>query len=252
MTTKLEAGGREQFTLTTSVALDENPLFFMKDSSGTLVYSSTGASSGDGYYYEYADVPSSSGMFTYHWHYAINTNSFIESARFESVQTLAIETSGLYCDANDVINLYGSLRDSKIRNEEIDEFIRDVMNEVNAKVGHRYGVPFATAVNSFPPVIGTITKNLTLVSLMERKGGAELPGWIERRDERYRGMLDEIAEGNIFLTLSGGIVLAPAMSAQAGQVDHSHESYRPTFNMLEWEDQKVDPDLREDTEDDLN
>jgi hypothetical protein len=158
MTTKLEAGGREQFILTTSVALDENALFFIKNWAGTLVYSSAAASSGDGYSYEYADIPSSVGMYTYNWYYAINANSFVEAARFEVVQTLAVETSGLYCDANDVINLYGPLRDSKIRNTEIDEFIQDVMNEVNAKLGHKYTIPFQTAVNSFPPVIGTIRK----------------------------------------------------------------------------------------------
>ena len=76
MTVKLEAGGREQFTLTTSLALDELPLFFTKNWDGTLVYSSTAASSGDGYYYEYADMPSSRGWYTWHWHYSINANTF--------------------------------------------------------------------------------------------------------------------------------------------------------------------------------
>lgn len=251
MTTKLEAGTQEQFTLTTSVTLDASPLFFLKDPAGTLVYSGTGVSSGTGQYSKFAPIPDTPGMYTFHWRYSIGANTFTDGARFEVVRTLAVETSGLYCNANQVLNLYDKFRESKMRNEEIDEFIRDVMNEINAKVGHKYGVPFPTAVSSFPPLIGTITKNLTLVNILKRKG-AEMPEWLKDDREKYEGMLDAIAAGSMFLVLSGGTLIGPSENATLAQVDHNMENYEPTFNMLDIEYQRIDTDRQDDEEEALS
>lgn len=248
---KLEGGGQEQFTLTTSVALDENPLFFIKNWAGTLVGSGAASNSGDGYYYKYETLPSSEGIYTYNWYYAINAHTFIEAGRFEVAQTLAVETSGLYCDANDVINLYGPLIESGLTNHEIDEFILDVMAEVNAKLGHVYNV------SSFAgnPTVHSITKNLTLTNIFERqagRGGGETPEWITKRDERYRGMLDALSIGSMFLITSGGDTMTPSVNASLSQVDHNMADYEPTFNMLSPEYQRIDPDRIDDEEDALD
>lgn len=249
MTTKLEGGGQQQFLLTTSVACDENPLFYIQNWAGTLVLSGTAANSGDGNYYKFATLPTSEGMYTYNWQYTISANTFLEAGRFEVVQTLVLEAD-LYCNANQVINMYGPLRDSKLTNSEIDEFIRDTMNLVNGKLSQRYSVPFPISVNSLPPLVETITKNLTLVSIMERKGG-DIPEWISKRQERFETILNNLAEGEMTLVLSGGTVIAGELSSTLSQVDHSMANYVPTFNMLGGEYQRIDPDRLDDEEDAL-
>jgi hypothetical protein len=151
-----------------------------------------------------------------------------------------------------VKNLYKPLADSDLRDHEITQFIRDVMNEVNTKLGAKYTVPFATGVGSFPPLIETITKNLALTYIMESKPAAgDIPGWVVARDERYRGMLDAIAAGSMFLTLSGGTLLTPTLAAAVSQVDHNLENYVPTFNLLDSQTQQIDPDRQDDEEDAL-
>jgi hypothetical protein len=248
---KLEIGAREQFTLVTSVSLDENPLFFIKNYAATLVSSGAGSSSGSGHYYKYETLANSVGFYSYEWRYTISTNTFIERGRFELVQTLILE-SDLYCTETDVMNLYKPLADSDLRDHEITQFIKDVMHEVDAKLGPRYGVPFSTGVSSFPSLVETITKNLALTYIMESKPAAgEIPEWIKVRDDRYRSMLDAIAAGSMFLTLSGGAVLTPTLSTAVSGVDHNMENYAPTFNTLDVSRQQIDPDRQDDEEDAL-
>jgi len=246
---KFEAGAQEQFLLTTSVALDANPLFYVKEGGGTLVYSSTGASSGDGFYYEYATVPSSKGLYSGHWNYSINAQSFTESFLFEVIQTLAYQTSGQYCNFVDVVNIYEPLRDYRMAYHEIDEKILDVQARVDARLGMRYSVPFATGTNSLPSVIKTITKNLTLVDIIRQKGKS--PDWIDDLSTEYKDLLNSIAMGETTLVLPDGSVLDQTVPSAMGQVEHNMENYTPTMNMLDWERQRVDPDRMEDEEDAL-
>lgn len=246
---KSEGGGQEQFTLTTSVALDANPLFFMKDGSGTLVYSSAGASSGAGFYYEYASIPSSKGLYSGHWWYTINAQSFQEQFLFEVVQTLAFQTTGQYCNFVDVVNLYEPLRDMDMAYHEIDDKIQDVQARMDARLGVRYSVPFATGANSLPPVVKTLAKNLTLVDIMRSKGKA--PDWIDDLKMESNSLLGAIADGNATLVLTDGTTLGQSFPDDFGQADHNFEDYTPTFNMLDWSYQRIDPDRLDDEEDDL-
>lgn len=248
---RFELGGQEQFTLATSVALDENPLFFIKDPAGTLVYSSTGAASGSGHYYEYATVPSTKGLYTAHWLYAINNQSFYTVPDvFEVVQTLAYDTTGQYCNYSDVVNLYEPMRDMRIAYHEIDDKIADVQARIDAKLARRYAVPFATDASSLPPVIKTITKNLTLIDIY-RQGRQKFPDWMDSLKTEISELLDSIADGETTLVLSDGTILAQTIPDAFGQVEHNLENYVPTMNMLDWETQQVDSDRLDDEEDDL-
>lgn len=246
---KFEIGGQEQFILTTSVALDGNACFFIKDGAGTLVSSGAASSSGDGLSYKYADIPSSVGLYTAHWWYSINAQSFQAVDVFEAVQTLAIKTTGQYCNFVDVVNLYEPMRDWKLTYHEIDDKIQDTQARIDARLGGLYSVPFATGANSLPPVIGTICKNLTLVDIIRQKGKS--PEWIDKLGEQYMDLLTDIRSGVATLVLSDGSVIAPTMPAALAQVDHSMEDYTPTFNMLGYELQRVDPDRIDDEGDAL-
>lgn len=242
---KLEGGGQEQFMLTTSVACDANPLFFIRNWSGTLVASGAASNSGDGYYYKYETLPTSEGMYTWNWYYPINAHTFIEAGRFEVVRTLVEETAGLYCQANEVLNLYDKLKEAKIRNSEIEEFISDVMVEINQSLAPRYNVDSLSG----NPGINVMAKNLALVRILERKGSP--PEWVTKRGEKFEGMLEAMACGSLYLVNSAGSVMAPQISADLAQVDHSMENYVPSFNMLDPEYQRIDPDRQDDESDEL-
>jgi phage gp36-like protein len=246
---KFEAGGQEQFTLVTSVALDENPLFYMKMGE-TLVYSSTGASSGSGHYYEYATIPSSKGLYTAHWIYAINNQSFYtEPDIFEVVQRLALDVTSRYCAYSDVVNMYEPLRDMDLTAGEIDEKVLDVQARIDARLGKRYSVPFAPGVNSLPPVIKTIAKNLTLVDIIQQTG--RVPDWINDLKMDINSLLGGIADGEVTLVLPDGAIVDQAPPTAFARADHNLEDYTPTFNMLGAEYQRVDPDRLDDEEDAL-
>lgn len=248
---KAEGGGYQRFTIASSVGFDLAPALGVFNPSGTAVGSMTSTRSGANTHY-YGDVmmPNSIGFYYFSWSYGVNSYDMISRGVMEVVQT-DVDVVDLYCDANEVREMYEPLSKGDLQNDRIDVFIRDVMNEVNARIGHKYSVPFFTGVSSFPPVIGTITKNLTLVNLVERKGGAEIPEWISERKEKFEGMLGNIADGEMFLVLSGGDLLEPVVNATVAQVDHSMEDYVPTFNMLDDHDQRIDPDRLDDEEDAL-
>jgi hypothetical protein len=233
---KYEGGGRQQFTLTASGAFDTAPSFAFFNSSGTLVNSITGTASSTTAYYAFADLPNTPGYNYFEWQYGQASQAQILKGVFEIVTTTVLETAGLYCSANDVRNLYKPLSQSDLRNNEIDEFIQDIMNEVDARLGLMYSTPIN--VNTFA-IVKTITKNLTLAMILEQRGGAEIPQWITERSERYRDMLTALSDGTI------------ALESAVSQADHSMANYVPTFNMLSWQYQRVDPDRLDDEEDAL-
>jgi len=247
---KIEAGGRHKFTIASSIAFDASPVFGFFDTSGTGVGSLTATQSSTTHYYGFAAIPSSAGFYSFTWSYGAQSYDQVARGVFEVIQT-NVEESDLYCSANDVRNLYKPISKGDTSNDEIDEFIQTTMNEINTKIGHRYSVPFATGVGSFPQVMKDIASNLTLVSMVERVGGKEVPKWIEDRGTRYREMVDNIADGETFLVLSGGTVLEASINAAAAQAHHNLSDYVPTFNTLDSQDQRIDPERQNDEADDM-
>jgi phage gp36-like protein len=248
---KLQGGATEQFTLVTSVQCDSGttPHLSIFDSSGTLVNSGPATTSGDfanGHFYRFVPLPDTPGFFTWEWLYAVTANTFVGRREFEIIHSRALETAGLYANANDVRNAYEPLNQAKFANAEIDEVIVDIQNEINAKLCHRYDVPFDAPP---PPMIETVTKYLSLHRIVGQKLTAGTPEWIGELAETYRGYLDEVAAGSSFLINSAGDVVSESMAAVAGQAEHNLENYVPTFNTLDPEDQRIDPDL-EDAEND--
>jgi len=130
---KLEGGGYRKFTITSSIAFDQAPSFAFFDDSGTLVHSYTATQSSTTAYYAFADLPSSAGYYYYEWAYGQTSKAMVAKGLFEIVRTTAIETD-LYCDANDVRNLYKPLSTSDLRNDEIDQFIRDIIISINRRM----------------------------------------------------------------------------------------------------------------------
>jgi phage gp36-like protein len=246
---KLQGGGAEQFTLVTSIDCDAAPLLNITNWANVLVDSGTATNSGDGHYYRFAPLPTSAGFYLWEWQYTISANTFVDRQIFEIVKTRPAEATGLYCNANDVRDLYKPLQTMNFDNAEIDEVIRDIMHEVDMTLAERYVTPFSTDVSSFPPFIGTITKNLALVQIIERKGGPELPGWVVARNTRYRGFLASLAAGSMTLVTSDGASIATEVEGAAAY--HNMANYVPTFNTLDWPYQRVDPDRIIDEDDAL-
>jgi phage gp36-like protein len=233
------------------VGLDASPLFFVRNYDDTLIYSSTGAESASGNYYEFYTLPSSLGMYSYHWHYTINANTFHDAGLFEIVKTAAIATSGYYCSAMDVINAYEPLRESDWRYHEVDQEIADVQAIVNNMLGTRYSVPFETGANSLPGIVPVLTKHITLANLLEQTAGG-VPEWVNNRRDRAMDLLKSMAVGSESLVLPDGTVMTPTMPAALGQVDHNLSSYEQTFNFLSWSQMRIDPDRIQDEEDALD
>jgi hypothetical protein len=250
---RLEIEGQEQFILTTSVATDEAPLFNIKNPAGTAISSIGASNSGDGFYYAFAPVPTTPGWYTQHWFYTINAQTFYEVGMFEAIESLAIEEAGLYCNANEVVNLFPKLAEGGWVNREIGGVIQDIMAEVDAKLGVKYSVPFATGVSSMPTIVPAITKHLALTTILERRpsGDGSVPEWVTARAERYRGIMDSIIAGEMTLVTSDGSVLGASAPSELGSVEHSMEDYVPTFNMLPWSSQRIDPDRLTEEEDEL-
>jgi hypothetical protein len=248
---KFEVGHSEKFTLVTSLALDEAPLFFVKDEDDTLIYSSTGAQSDTSHYYEFYTMPNSIGDYSYHWYYSISTNTYHTGQLFEIVKTAAITTSGYYCNAMDIINQYEPLREDGYTYHEIDQDIIDAQAQVNNILGIRYPVPFEVGANSLPPIIPVLTKNLVVAAILEPKTGG-MPEWAEKRRDRALDMLKAIAVGSEALLLPDGTVMAPTMPSNWAQVEHNLSDYEQTFNMLGWSQMRIDPDRLDDEEDALD
>lgn len=242
---KLEAGGAEQFTIVTSVGCDAAPLLTLYDWNGTLVFSGAAATSDAGQYYKYATIPNSPGLYRYQWDYAIDANSFILRGGFEAVLTSLQATSGYYCNANDVRNLWSPLNESDVTNIEIDEVILDTQNEINAILGQRFTVPFSTDSASFPPIVGIITKNLALAHYAQRRPG-DSPSWVEKVVKKYESFLSDLAAGSMYLVGPAGAIVSESVPSAAGQAHHNMSNYVATFNMLDDYTQRVDVDLLSD------
>lgn len=247
---RFEGGDTRQFTVTLSVAPDGAPSLAIYNSSGTLVSSATASQSGAGYnYYSMYSLPASAGFYKYQWVISVGSLSYTSRGQFEIILTDA-DQEGLYCDPVDLRNMYKKLDTSGLTNAEINEFIADADHEINFALAGKYDVPFATSVVSFPPMIGIISKNLSLCNILERQvsqGTGALPEWLVAKRERMEKYLEGLTAGSYTLVTSGGGVIGAAKDDQP--VWSSTENYFPVFSMLSEEDSSVDPDLLTDEED---
>jgi len=98
---------------------------------------------------------------------------------------------------------------------------------IDAKLSRRYTVP----VIPTPPILTTLSCDLTIYRLMTRRlfSGEQQnrSDWPEKYKESME-LLEELADGNLQLVDSGGIVVQPTVGADIAW--SSTQGYTPTFN----------------------
>jgi hypothetical protein len=248
----LAGGDTKQFTLMMSVSPDDNPNLSIFNSSNTAVTSLTSAQSGaiTYQYYSFYTLPTSPGIYYSEWNISVNSRAYIERSLFEIILVDA-DQAGLYSNPNNLRAIYPKIDTTGLSNMQLNQYISDVDAIINMRLSARYSVPFATGVNSLPPAIGYLSKNLALLEILSRpsiKAGGDTPGWIEDKQDYLNNLLKGLETGSYSLVVNSG----GAIGAKASGVIWSDKSdYHPIFSLLDAEQQVVDPDYIDELEGEL-
>lgn len=115
---------------------------------------------------------------------------------------------------------------------------------VDAKLARLYTVPVAGR----PPLLESISSDLTLYRLMSRRmlsgESANDSPWPDRYKEAME-LLDQLADGSLTLVSSAG-ALIPATPGASGMPYSNNMNYQATFTEDDMENQVVDPSKLED------
>ena len=248
----LNGGDTKQFTLVMSVAPDGNPTLSIYNSSNTAVTSLTSTQSGAiSQYYGFYTLPTSPGIYYSEWNISVSSKAYVDRALFEIILTDA-DQAGLYSNPNDIRAIYPKIDTTGLTNRQLNQYISDVDNIINMRLSTKYNVPFGPSVNSLPPVISYISKNLALLEILERpsvKAGGDTPGWILDKKDHIDKLLVGLETGSYSLvTNSGSTIGAKSDSIIWG----SHGDYHPIFTLLDSEEQQIDTDYLDELRDELD
>ena len=248
----LGGGDTRQFTLVVSVAPDGNPDLSIFNSSNTAVASLTSVQSGTAYsYYSFYTLPASPGIYYSEWNISVSSRAYIDRSLFEIILVDA-DQAGLYSDPNDLRAIYPKIDTTGLTNMQLNQYISDVDAIINMRLSARYSVPFASGVNSLPPAIGYLSKNLALLEILSRpsiKAGGDTPGWIVDRQEHFDTLLKGLETGSYALVVNSGNVIG----AKGSEIIWSDkQDFSPIFTLLDSEQQVVDPDYIDELEDELD
>lgn len=249
---QFDGGDTRQFTLVMSVAPDGNPKLSIFNSSNTGVTSLTSTQSGStNQYYSLYTLPTSPGIYYSEWNISVSSKAYVDRSLFEIILVDA-DQEGLYSDPNDLRAIYPKIDTTGLTNRQLNQFISDIDAVINMRLSTRYGVPFETGVNSLPPAINYLSKNLALLEILTRpsvKAGGDTPGWIEDRQDYFNKLLSGLETGSYSLVVNSGSVIG----AKGSEIIWSDkEDYSPIFNLLDCEQQVVDSDLIDELEDELD
>ena len=246
-------GDTRQFTLVMSVAPDGNPDLSIYNSSNTGVTSLTSTQSGTitYQYYSFYTLPTSPGIYYSEWNISVSSKAYIDRSLFEIILVDA-DQEGLYSDPNDLRAIYPKIDTTGLTNRQLNQYISDIDAVINMRLSARYSVPFETGVNSLPPAIGYLSKNLALLEILSRpsvKAGGDTPGWIDDRKEYLDNLLKGLETGSYSLVVSSG----GAVGAKGSEIIWSDkQDYHPIFTLLDAEDQQIDTDYVDELEDDID
>lgn len=248
---RIETGDSRQFTVVMSVPPDANPWFSVYNNSNSLVGSYTSQQSGtDWAYYKIYTAPETPGYYTYEWNFTVSSLGYNKRGLFEIIKTDA-DWSGLYSSPNEVRALYSTLDTIKgLTNEIIQDYIFDIDTILNLRLSVRYDVPFPTGTASFPPMVNYLSKNYTLLEILDKQSAptGDTPDWIISRREHLDKLLEGIEAGSYTLVDSAG---NSAATESDDVIWSSHEDYHPIFTMLDAEYQQLDTEYEDELEDDI-
>lgn len=250
---RVSGGDTKQFTLVMSVSPDGNPTLSIFNNSGTGVSSLTSTQSGSVYkYYSFYTAPQTPGHYMAEWNISVSSKAYVDRSLFEIILTDA-DQSGLYSNPNDLRIIHPKIDTIKLTNREFVPFIADADNYINFRLSNRYAVPFAAGVNSLPPIITYLSKNLALFEILTKpsgKGGGDIPGWLEARKERVEEILSGLEVGSYSLVASGGGAIG--ISTASSLIWSDKEDYHPIFTLLDEVEHQPDSDYIDALKDDLD
>ena len=249
---RLAGGNTKQFTLTMSVAPDGLPTLSIYDSDNSAVTSLTSTQSGTAYsYYAFYTLPKTPGIYLSEWNISVSSKAYVDRSLFEIILTDA-DQEGLYSSPNDLRDIYKKIDTTGLTNRELNQYIADADTFINLRLSKRYSTPFATGVNSLPPMIKYLSKNLALLEIMSRpsiKSGGDTPGWVQDRRDRIEELLTGLETGSYTLVTSNG---GEVSTKSDSYLWSSSEDYHPIFTLLDSEEQQIDTDQIDDLEDEID
>lgn len=155
----------------------------------------------------------------------------------------------IYSSVPRVLQFNTQMDITRITSATIISYMQWADNQINSKLGVTYSVPFASG--SVPLLVTNISTELTtiqwLASQFTEQDPSKNPWWKIRYDALFE-QLDNLASGDEALVDDSG----DDISITTGQIVSNVSGYTATFNLLDPEDQQVDPDRLDDELDALD
>lgn len=150
-----------------------------------------------------------------------------------------------YTSYQDILKRFPEMITSGRTPEDIETaLVADGDAVIDARLGRRYVVPFASEPEATPPIIRRIATSLATMDLIDKFPNT--PDWIIRRIQRDVDLLDRLASGDdVIVGVTGTVV---AERADVSTIRVSTSQWTPTFGVAPSLNETIDPD-RQDAED---
>lgn len=215
---------------------DTNTIALQSVQSGATVQESGNTT---GLFYMIRVLPSSAAIYEYEWRsWDASSRTYIERGEFEIIRTAAVTNYTGYGSLGDIQRSARQLIGrTYITPSEIRDYAQPADDLINAKLGLITTVP----VSPTPPILRDAVKVLALAGMYSERHSQEdediSPAIIRRREEVMQ-FLQDVVDGNAVLVVTSGTTL---LTEQEVVVTAAH-GYKPTFDLRDWVEQRVDPD----------
>lgn len=221
--------------------------FVIIDEEGTVVTSVTATQSGaagSGTFYAIESVPNSPGYFTSRFLAWASSKQYFSDELFKVIDvTAATAPSSFYASIAEVRDKLDALNAAgrALTNDIVSESMTDVQAKIDSCLARRYTLPFS----STPPVVKSLTKDLTVVDIaqrfVQRSNDGEMPEFLIEMRDQANELLDNLQTGSKFLVTASG-TLWPS-NIPIDEVTHIGDGgILPTFTELDSTLQRSDPD----------
>ena len=246
-----EGDDLKQFTMVATVSRPFTVAFRLYDPIGAVLNpgSYNAANSGitvgesgttTGLFHFEVVLPSTPGFYVAEW-LAYDQSSRTGKVR-EEFEIRRTEAMSFY-SYGDVYDILRTARQIMGRHDITPREIRDYMepadNRIDAHLGSIQGI--TTPLSPVPAIVREWNKNITLWNFYSDRFGVnreeEPPALKNRYDEAIK-CLSAVQSGDLVLHVGSGVLY------QATQIfESTTETYKPIFDMRNWEEQRIDPDL---------
>lgn len=156
-----------------------------------------------------------------------------------------------YCNISDLKKFYPKIDDLGMNNAEINFFIAKADTHINARLARVYAVPF-TEVPSTPPVIRSLSQDLTISFLYNRRhitqSKRNRSDNFPKMEEQAEILIDRLIDENDGLSIVTSAGLIIERRTDQSQILMTVSDYKPTFDLRNIVEQRIDPDRLDDTD----